>query len=61
MEAKETIWKPIEEVNLASLPEGAEVLTDRREVIYKEDGCWWQHDGIVANVKNIKKVIVIPE
>lgn len=61
METKEINWTPIEEAHLAALPEGAEVLTDNREVITKEDGYWWQQNGIVANIKNIKKVIVIPE
>lgn len=61
METKEINWTPIEEAHLAALPEGTEVLTDRREILTKEDGHWWQQNGIVANIKNIKKVIVIPE
>lgn len=51
----------MEDVHLLAMPDGAQILTDSREVLTKEDGLWWQNNGIVANIKSIKKVIIIPE
>lgn len=58
---KQTLWQPVEDVHLLAMPDGAQILTDSREVLTKEDGRWWQNNGIVANIKSIKKVIIIPE
>lgn len=58
---KQTLWQPAEDVHLLDMPDGVQILTDSREVLTKEDGLWWQNNGIVANIKSIKKVIIIPE
>ncbi|MBQ6069969.1 MAG: hypothetical protein IJK84_10745 [Bacteroidales bacterium] len=60
-EAKQTHWQEADERVLCAMPEGTQVLTDRREVITKENGWWWQSNGIAANTKGIKKIIIIPE
>lgn len=60
-EMKQTIWQEADERALCALSDGTQVLTDRREVITKEDGWWWQSNGIAANTKGIKKIIIIPE
>ena len=58
---KTSIWQSVEEVNLCTMPDGSQILTDRREVLTKEDGRWWQLNGIIGTLKSIKKVIIIPE
>jgi hypothetical protein len=58
---KQTLWQSVEDVHLLAMPDGAQILTDSREVLTKEDGRWWQNNGIIANMKSVKKIIIIPE
>lgn len=58
---KTTHWQPIEEAHLPTLPDGTQIVTDGSELLTKEEGRWWQTNGIVANTKKIKRVLIIPE
>ena len=57
---KQTIWQSVKEVHLQAMADGSCILTDSLDVLVKEDGHWWQKNGIVANLKSVKEIIIIP-